>query len=160
MAEEQKRLEQTKYSFGTTSAIITNLGLITGLDTLTSPKMSIIGSILVIALVDNISDSLGIHVYQESECITEREVWFSTITNFLARLLVSATFVFLIALLPIKIAVLSSVCWGIFLLSILSYAIAKKRGLSPYQAMLEHIGIATVVIMVSHFLGEYLIRRF
>ena len=160
MTEDQKRLKQTKYSFGTTSAIITNLGLITGLDTLTSPKMSIISSILVIALVDNIADSLGIHVYQESECITEKEVWFSTMTNFLARVLVSATFILLVALLPIKIAVLSSVGWGLFLLAVLSYTIAKNREISPYRAMIEHISIAVFVVIGSHFLGEFIISKF
>lgn len=64
----------TRFSFGATSAIITNLGIITGLDTMTNPKLSIIGALLVIALADNLSDSFGIHIYQESEHIGKKEV--------------------------------------------------------------------------------------
>jgi hypothetical protein len=58
------------------------------MDTLTHPKVGIIGALLVIALADNMSDSFGIHFYQESECVGKREVWLSTFTNFFTRLLV------------------------------------------------------------------------
>jgi hypothetical protein len=68
------RSAQTRFSFGATSAIITNLGIITGLDTLTHPKLSIIGALLVIALADNLSDTFGIHIYQESEYLGTKEV--------------------------------------------------------------------------------------
>ena len=160
MLRDQHRLYQTKFSFGATSAIITSLGLITGLDTMTHPKMSIIGGILVIALADNISDSVGIHIYQESECINEKEVWLSTATNFLARLVVSATFIFLVAALPINAAVFCSMLWGLSLLAALSYTIAKKRKLNPYLVVLEHLVIAVCVIIASHFFGRFFIKRF
>ena len=151
---------QTKFSFGTTSAIITNLSLISGLDTMTHPKLGIIGGILVIALADNISDSLGIHVYQESECITQREVWISTCTNFLARFFVSLTFILFVAILPIHWAVVCSIAWGLSLLGILSYSIAKGEEINPYRALLEHITIAIIVISLSHFIGQWAISKF
>ena len=53
--KEKCRLTQTKFSFGATSAIITNLGLITGLDKLAHPQLSIITGILIIAVADNIA---------------------------------------------------------------------------------------------------------
>ena len=84
---------QTKVSFGVTSAVITSLALITGLDSVAHPKSSIIGSILVIALADNLSDSMGIHLYLESEHVAGKEVWLATLTNYLARLGVSLSFV-------------------------------------------------------------------
>ena len=154
------RLYQTKFSFGATSAIITNLGLIIGLDSLAHPKLSIIGGILVIALADNISDSVGIHIYQESECITDREVWFSTFSNFFTRILVSLTFIILVLALPIRLAVFCSMVWGLLLLAFMSYTIAKDRGVSPYRAIFEHISIAVFVIIVSSFLGKFLISKF
>ena len=154
------RLYQTKFSFGATSAIITSLGLIIGLDTLSHPKLSIIGGILVIALADNISDSIGIHIYQESECITEREVWFSTFSNFFARILVSLTFIALVLALPIKLAVFCSIVWGLLLLAFMSYTIAKGRGVSPYKTIFEHTSIAIFVIIASSFVGKFLISRF
>ncbi len=160
LIENKNRRYQTKFSFGATSAIITNLGIIVGLDTLTHPKLSIIAGILVVALADNIADSFGIHIYQESECIDTKEVWFSTITNFFTRIFVSLTFIALVAFLPLNLALLCSVVWGLALLSIVSYIIAKERKVNPYLAILEHITIAVFVITLSHFLGRYVINKF
>jgi hypothetical protein len=150
----------TKFSFGATSGIMTNLGIIAGLDTLTHPKTSIIGAILVIAIADNISDSMDIHIYKESECSTNREVCFSTLTNFLARLVVSLVFIVFVALLPIKLAVLCSLAWGLGLLAIMSYTSAKERGANTYLAVFEHIIIALVVVITSKFAGQWIIHKF
>jgi len=154
------RPSQTSFSFGATSAIITILGLITGLDTLKQSKLSIIAGILVIALADNISDSLGIHMYQESECLNGREVWFSTCTNFLIRLLVSLTFVLIVSFLPIPLMVLCAVTWGLALLAGMSYVIARNRGVNPFQSIFEHLSIAVIVIIASHFVGRWIIHSF
>ena len=157
---EASRPYQTKVSFGITSAVITSLALIAGLDTITNPKSGIIGSILVIALADNLSDSMGIHLYLESEHIVGNEVWLSTLTNFLARLGVSLSFILLIAFLPIRTAVVCSIVWGFAVLAGLSYAIQHKRGKNPLYEALVHIGLAALVITGSHFAGSFLIDKF
>jgi len=157
---EKLRSYQTRFSFGSSAALITNLGLITGLDSTANAKFSIITSILIIAIADNISDSFGIHIYQESEHIGRREVWFSTATNFLARLFVSLVFVFLIALLPIGLAVVCSLMFGLFLLAFISYLIAKDEKASPFLMIGEHIGIALAVILLSEFVGKWLLTVF
>jgi len=154
------RSTQTRFSFGITSAIITNLGIITGLDTLAHPKLSIIGALLVIALADNMSDSFGIHIYQESEHLSKKEVWLSTLTNFFARLFISLTFIILIILLPIKLAVACSVIWGLSILTIMTYTIARQRKMSPYSAILIHTIVAVLVVAASNFIGAFLIARF
>jgi vacuolar iron transporter family protein len=154
------RPTQTRFSFGATSAIITNLGIITGLDTLAHPKLSIIGALLVIALADNISDTFGIHIYQESEHLSKKEVWLSTLSNFLARLFVSLTFIAVIILLPIKLAVACSVIWGLLILTIMTYTIARQRKMSPYSAILVHVVIAVLVVVASNIIGAFLITRF
>jgi len=154
------RRYQTKFSFGATSAIITNLGIITGLDTLVHPKLSIIAGMLVVALADNIADSFGIHIYQESECIDNKEIWFSTLSNFFTRVFVSLTFIILVAALPINVAVPCSICWGLALLAIMSYAIAKDRKVNPYSEIFKHIIIAVFVIILSHFIGRHIISKF
>jgi VIT1/CCC1 family predicted Fe2+/Mn2+ transporter len=154
------RPRQTRFSFGATSAIITNLGIVTGLDTLTHPKLSIIGALLVIALADNLSDSFGIHIYQESEHVGKKEVFISTLTNFFTRLLVSLSFIILIIALPIKPAVICSVLWGLSLLAVMTYAIAKQQKINPYPAILVHVGIAILVVIASNFAGKFIIARF
>ena len=154
------RFPKTKFSFGATSAIITNLGLITGLRNLQSAKISIIGGILAIALADNIADSFGIHIFQESELLAEKEVWFSTLTNFLTRIFVSSSFILLVALLPLQISVICSIFWGLFLLAILSYAIAKERKTNSFSMIFEHLLIAGAVITASSLLGSWLTVKF
>jgi len=144
-----------RFSFGATAAIITNLAIIVGLR-IGNVKLTIIGAMLVIAIADNISDSLGIHVYQESEGLNAKEVWFSTSTNFLTRVLVSFSFIFLVWVLPINMAVIVSIIWGLLLLSGMSYIIAKAKGINPALAVLEHLAIAVVVIIASNFLGQFI----
>jgi VIT1/CCC1 family predicted Fe2+/Mn2+ transporter len=154
------RPAQTRFSFGATSAIITNLGIITGLDTLTHPKLSIIGALLVIALADNLSDSFGIHIYQESEHIAKKEVWLSTLTNFFTRLFVSSTFIILIIVLPIRLAAVCSVIWGLLILTVMTYTIAKQQKINPFSAIFVHLTIAVVVVVASNFIGGFVISRF
>jgi VIT1/CCC1 family predicted Fe2+/Mn2+ transporter len=154
------RLRETRFSFGATAAIITNLGLIAGLRTGEHAKVGIIGGMLIIAIADNISDSAGIHIYQESEGIENKEVWLSTFSNFATRLLISFTFVFLVFILPINVAAICSIIWGLCLLALMSYMIAKDRGIKPYATILEHIGIAVIVMIGSNYVGQLLINKF
>ena len=151
---------QTRFSFGSTSAIITNLALMAGLHSEANAKISIVGGILVIALADNVSDSFGIHIYQESEKIETREVWTSTILNFISRVLVSLSFVALISLLPLNVAICASIAWGLLLLALVSYMIAKNEAGNPYLSIFTHVLIAVVVIFLSNVVGDVLIGRF
>lgn len=143
-----------------TSATVTDLALIVGLNQTTNAKMSIIAAILIIALADNISDSLGIHIFQESECKEQREVWLSTSTNFITRILVSLTFMGLVIFLPMHIAVITSIVWGLLLLSFLSYTIAKGEGINPSLEIIKHLGIAILVILGSDLIRRFILIRF
>jgi len=150
----------TRFSFGATSAIVTSLAFIVGLSKSINPKLTIIGSLLVIAVADNISDSLGIHIYQESDLKKPKDVRTSTFSNFLTRFLVILLFILMVTFLPIEYAMIFSIAWGISLLTILSYLIAKEQKVNPYLAILEHIAIAILVIIVSSFLGNWITNIF
>jgi hypothetical protein len=103
----------TKFSFGATSAIITCLALIIGLSKSANPKLSIVASLLVIAIADNISDSLGIHIYQESDLKKSEVVRANTFFNFLTRFFVILIFILLVVFLPTGYAIIFSIIWGI-----------------------------------------------
>lgn len=150
----------TKFSFGATSAIITCLAFIIGLSKSGNPKLSIIGSLLVIAIADNISDTLGIHIYQESDLKNSKVVRTSTFLNFLTRLFVIMIFILLILFLPIEYAIIFSIVWGLSLLAVLSYFISKEQKVNPYTAIFKHISIAILVIIVSNFLSEWIMNIF
>ena len=64
--EKRFQSQKNKFLFGSTSAIITNLALVVGLEASINAKLNIVASILVIAIADNISDTLGIHIYRRS----------------------------------------------------------------------------------------------
>jgi vacuolar iron transporter family protein len=154
------KLDLTRYSFGGTSAIITNLALIVGLDRTVNAKLNIIGGLLVIALADNISDTLGIHIYQESEGAKPIHVWISTLTNFFSRLIVSLGFIFIIAVLPLNLATIVSIVYGLLVISIISYIIAINRNISPPRSIIEHIFITTIIVLLSKYIGRFIINNF
>jgi vacuolar iron transporter family protein len=150
----------SKYSFGATSAIITCLAFIIGLSKSSHPQMGIIASLLVIAIADNISDSLGIHIYQESDLKKTNIIRTSTFYNFFTRFFVILIFILFIVLFPLNYAIIFSIIWGIALLAVMSYYISKEQKINPYKAILEHVTIAVVVILFSNFVSEWILTYF
>ena len=150
----------TNFTFGSSSAIITNVSLIVGLGASDVPKMGIIGSLMIIAVADNISDSLGIHIYRESESGGLKESAISTVSNFLARLLTSLTFIGLVWYLPFAQAEVISIIWGVLLLGTISYLIARKNNDRPLLEILKHLATAMVVIAAARFVGGLIHNRF
>lgn len=94
--------DPSKFSFGATSSTVTSLGRIFGLLTSGNPQASVIGSLLVIAVADNIADSLGIHIYRESTATKKENTRMFTISNFITRFGITLTFVVLFAFLPLN----------------------------------------------------------
>ena len=149
------------FCFGLTSGIITTLGMIVGLHSGTGSKLVVLGGVLSIAIADSFSDALGIHVSEESDhSKTEKEVWTATLSTFLSKLAFSSTFIIPILLLSLETAMFVSIAWGLSILGILSYFIAKSQKTSPLLVVSEHLFIATVVIVVTHFVGEWVAVRF
>jgi vacuolar iron transporter family protein len=158
--QEKFQSRKNKFLFGSAAAIITNLGIIAGLFSSHNARGNIIGSILVIAIADNISDTLGIHIYQEAEGLKAKEVWLSSFTNFISRFVVSMIFVLTIMVLPLKVAVVSCLILGLLIISLISYFIAVYKGTNPYIAVLEHLAVAVIVIISSRTLGNFIINQF
>lgn len=144
------------FTFGTTSGIITTLGLLIGLHSGTHSKIIIIGGILTIAIADAFSDALGIHISEESEDIhSTKEIWEATISTFLFKLLFALTFIIPILWLSLLTAIKFSIIWGLSLLGVLSYNIAKKQKKKPWKVIAEHLSIAIIVIIITHYIGDW-----
>lgn len=145
------------FSFGLTSGIITTLGLMVGLHSGTHSKLAVMGGILTIAIADAFSDALGIHISEESESQhTEREIWESTISTFLSKFLFALVFVIPVLVFSLTTAILVSVIFGLSILCILSFNIAKEQGTKPWKVITEHLVVALVVIVMTHYLGEWI----
>jgi len=143
------------FSFGLTSGIITTLGLIVGLHSGTHSKIVILSGILIIAIADALSDALGIHISEESEDKhTTKEIWESTITTFLSKFVFALMFIFPILFLKLSTAIIVCVIWGLFLITIFSYYMARQQKVNPYKVIFEHLIIAIIVIAITHYIGD------
>ena len=145
------------FSFGLTSGIITTLGLMVGLNSSTNSRLVVVGGILTIAIADAFSDSMGIHVSQESEnCHTVKEVWESTFFTFLCKFVFSAIFIVPVMILELKAAIIISVIVGLYLLFLISLDLARKQNIKPWKVIGEHLTIAIVVIVLTHYIGHWI----
>lgn len=147
---------RTGLFFGATSGVITTIGLIVGLNSGTRSLTAVIGGILVIAVADAMSDALGIHLAEESDPDTSHDhVWSATVTTFLTKFIFSISFVVPLLVLPLATAVFASVAWGMLVIIVLSYFLARTQNESPLAIIAEHVGIAMLVVIFSHYIGVW-----
>jgi VIT1/CCC1 family predicted Fe2+/Mn2+ transporter len=145
------------FSFGTTSGIITTLGLMVGLYSGTHSRLAVIGGILTIAIADALSDALGIHISEESENKhTPREIWLSTLSTLLCKFIIAITFVVPVLLFSLTPAIIISLIWGLLLLAVCSYFIVREQKKHFLRIILEHEFIALLVISATYFLGKWI----
>jgi vacuolar iron transporter family protein len=141
--------------FGLTSGIITTLGLIVGLNSAANSKAVILGGIITIAIADAFSDSLGIHISEESEGHPDSQVWEATLSTFLSKLIFALTFVIPVYFLPLETAIVVSILWGFSALGVFSYYIASQKNTNPWKSVGEHVTLAVVVIILTNFIGQW-----
>lgn len=149
------------FNFGLTSGIITTLGLMVGLQSGTNSRLAVIGGILTIAIADAMSDALGIHIAEESENIhSELEIWQSTIATFLFKFCCASLFVIPVLILSLSTAIIVSIVGGLLALTCLSYFLAIEQNEKPLRIIGEHLLIATLVIILTHFVGLWIAQVF
>ena len=152
---------RTGLFFGATSGVITTIGLIAGLNAGTGSVAAVLGGILVIAVADAMSDALGIHLAEEADPATDhKHVWSATITTFLAKFFFAISFAVPLLLLPLNTAVIVSMIWGLIVITVLSYFLARSQGANPLAIIAEHVGIAIIVVILSHLIGVWVNSTF
>jgi VIT1/CCC1 family predicted Fe2+/Mn2+ transporter len=152
-------LNPRTFTFGGTSAIVTSMGLVIGLQSATASETTIISGLLIVAVADNISDSLSIHMYQEAEKLEPHAALKTTLMNFLARFLIALSFVVIVMAFSTPYAAMVAMGWGFVLLAGLSYLLARVRGASPLNEVGKHIGIAILVIATSRLIGAWILHH-
>jgi VIT1/CCC1 family predicted Fe2+/Mn2+ transporter len=150
----------TGVSFGLTSGVITALGMIVGLHSATSSKLAVVAGVVVMAIADGLADAVGIHIAEETEVEkgivkhTQKEIWLSTLFAFLSVSGFILTFAIPILIFPPTSAILIAVCWGILLLVLLNFFIAKIKQENSTKLILEHVLLALFVIVISYGVGN------
>jgi vacuolar iron transporter family protein len=142
-------------SFGLTSGIITTLGLMMGLNAGTGLKLAVIGGVLTIAIADAFSDSLGIHIAEESSKRNgHRAIWEATISTFFTKFFVAASFIVALLVFELSLAIKINLLWGFILLVVFNFILARRRNENPWIVVSEHVLIAAVVVTITFFIGK------
>lgn len=148
-------------SFGLTSAIITTLGLMVGLNSATNSIMVVIGGIITIAFADGLSDALGMHISAEANIKHHKQNLFEvSISTFIAKLVVALSFIIPIIFFDLKTAIIINIIYGLVLLSFLSFQIAKSNQENALSTIIEHTLVAIVVIVISSIIGSWVAITF
>ena len=79
---------------------------------------------------------------------------------FLFKFIFALSFIIPVLLLNLQTAVIVSLIWGFSLLTIFSFYIAKKQDKNPLKPVVEHLLIATVVVVITHFIGKLIATVF
>jgi VIT1/CCC1 family predicted Fe2+/Mn2+ transporter len=144
------------FSFGLTSGVITTLGLIIGLYAVAESKSIVLGGILIIALADALSDSMGIHISEESKSKDKKKIWSATISTFVSKLFCALTFLVPILVFELGLAVIISIVWGFVLIAGLSIYISKRE---RWKVIVEHVVLTIFVIFATYGIGRF-VRAF
>ena len=152
-------IRPSRISFGGTAAIVTSMALIAGLEAANAGRASVISALLIAAVADNLTDSLSVHMYQESERFERKDAFVGTLTNFTTRLVVCLSFVIIVVLIPSRMAMVAGMAWGLSLLAILTYILARQRQVSILSEVTKHLGVALLVIAVSRVVGQWIARH-
>jgi len=116
---------------------------------------------VVIAVADSMSDALGIHLAEESDPnATTHHIWSATISTFVNKFIFAISFAVPLLLLPLDQAVIASLVWGMLVIVVLSYFLARAQNASPVLIVAEHLGIAILVVVLSHLIGAWVGRTF
>ena len=73
--------------------------------------------------------------------------------TFASKLVMALTFVIPVLFLPLGTATIVAVVWGALSLTALSIGIGRRQGIDPKPIVLEHLGVATLVVVAAHLVG-------
>jgi VIT1/CCC1 family predicted Fe2+/Mn2+ transporter len=149
-------IKPSRISFGGTAGIVTSMALIAGLDAAKTGRTSIVSALLIAAVADNLTDSLSVHMYQESERLEQKEAFIGTLSNFVTRLFLCLSFVLIVALLPGHMAAMWGLAWGTSLLVVLTCMLARYRGVNAMSEVAKHLAVALAIILVSQRMGHWI----
>ncbi|NHI89076.1 MAG: hypothetical protein EAX87_06100 [Candidatus Thorarchaeota archaeon] len=144
-------------SFGTTSGVITTLGMIVGVNASTSSRLAVIAAIVAIAIADAFSDAVAMHVSEESEGVHSRnDVLEATLTTFFTKFIFALSFVVPIWFLALDIAVVVDIIWGLLIMTVFNILLARSQKEGVLRVVFEHLTIAVAVVLITYIVGSFL----
>ncbi|MCK5578749.1 MAG: hypothetical protein KAI63_04415, partial [Planctomycetes bacterium] len=52
-------------------------------------------------------------------------------------------------------AILVALGWGLLLITLLSYKMARDQKIKPYKIIGEHIIVVLIVVTITHYIGDW-----
>lgn len=143
-----------RFAFGISSAVMTTLGLMIGLNSATSSRVAVIGGIVGIAVADSCSDSMGMYASKKSERgVSSSAALRSALSTFFGKFFFTLTFIIPYIFLPLGTAIYVCIAWGVLLLSFVNVQIAFVQEDPVLRTVLANIGIAVFVMLASYLAG-------
>ncbi len=163
--EQQKPLDRMfikinekfgKLSFGISSAVMTTLGIIVGVNAATQSRIGVIGAIFAVAIADSLSDAMGMYNQKKSERgVNETSAIKSAINVMFGKIFFTLSFIVPFIFFEVNEAISLSIVWGIILLSLVSTQIAITQKENKIKAITKTIIFAAIMIILSYFIGEF-----
>lgn len=72
------------------------------------------------------------------------------------RFIVCLSFVLIVALFREHAAAAGGIVWGMSLLTVLTYILARHRKVSPMSELGKHLAVALVIVFVSKSIGHWI----
>jgi len=146
-----------RFSFGISSAVLTTLGIIVGLNSAVESLIAVIAGIVSVAIADSLSDSIGMYVSKRAERGTLPAMAFRSALNvFLGKFIFTLTFIIPFIIFPLSFAIYVCVAWGLLLLTFVNIQIAFLQEESIPKTVAKNLVIAIFVILISYFAGKAL----
>ena len=142
------------FSFGLTSAVITTMGLMLGLNSATSSKLAVVGGVVSLAFADGFSDAVAVHALVEAEGKKGKQVWEAALAAFLSKFFLPLIFLIPIIFFSLDKAILVSIGLGLALTAVLGFAISKIQKEKASRVITEHVGLAIIVLIITHYVGK------
>lgn len=144
-----------RLAFGISSAVLTTLGMIVGLNSATSSRIAVISGIAAVAVADSLSDSLGIFAQKSAERGTSKKTAFKHASGtFLGKFIFTLTFLLMFILLPFASAIYASIAWGLLLIIFVNVQIAFIHEENVFKNVMKNVFIAAAVIIASYLAGK------
>ena len=74
----------------------------------------------------------------------------------MAKFLIALTFVVPVLMLSLGEAMAVSEVWGLTLLAVLRYLLARTQQIQAWKVIAEHLVIGVSVIAITHYVGDWI----
>jgi vacuolar iron transporter family protein len=142
-------------TFGITSGILTTIGILVGVNSATSSRLSVVAAIATIAVADSASDAFGMYLSRLGERgTTPGQALRYASGTLLGKFFLPFTFMLPILLLPLSSGVWVALAWGLVLLTLLAAEQAVVAQKPIVQNILRITGLAVGIVLVSYITGR------